>query len=86
VPEFPVIRFPAPPFAPFEKVPAVAAYVGLRPAVWIDDELTPQARAWARDRGVPTLLIDADPAVGLTRAAVDEALQWALGNGTDLDP
>ena len=77
LPELPVIRFPPVPFEPHEKVPPVAAFVGLRSAVWIDDALTPEARVWASQRPVPTLLIDIDPAEGLTRPVVDQSLQWA---------
>lgn len=48
-----------------------------RPAVWIDDVVTPEARNWATARPAPTLLLAVDPATGLTRHAVDAALQWA---------
>jgi hypothetical protein len=34
-------------------------------------------RKWARQRPAPTLLIDADPAEGLTRGAVEQCLRWA---------
>ena len=76
--QLPLIVLPSALFDPREKVPAVAAYADQRPAVWIDDTLTPEAWAWASDRGVPTLLIDVDPAIGLTRGAVDTALSWAV--------
>lgn len=77
LPQLPVIGFPPIPFEPREKVPAVASYVGSRPAVWIDDALTPEARAWAEGRKAPTLLVDVDPAEGLTQAVVLRALAWA---------
>jgi hypothetical protein len=77
LPEFPVIRFPPSPFAPREKVPPVAAFVGQRRAIWIDDALTPEARTWASSRPAPTLLIDVDPAEGLTRSVIDQAVRWA---------
>lgn len=81
LPRLAYIRFPPAPFEPREKVPAIAAYSGDRPAAWIDDALTPEARAWAAGRQAPTLLVDIDPALGLTRPAVDRALAWAAGLG-----
>jgi hypothetical protein len=75
----PVIHFPPLPFHPREKVPAVAGYAGSRPLAWLDDNLQPEAYAWAEQRGVPTLLIAVDPAQGLTRQAIDDALLWAEG-------
>jgi len=75
--ELPFVEFPPAPFRPEEKVPAIAAFAAGRPAVWIDDMLTPEAYAWADERPEPTLLIAADPAEGLRRSMVDEALSWA---------
>ncbi len=49
-----------------------------RPAAWIDDLHTPEARAWASGRGEPTLLVTIDPSTGLTRRSVDRALGWAV--------
>lgn len=77
LPQLPMIRFPPVPFDPRQKVPAIASYVGSRPTVWIDDAFTVEAHAWVSNRDTPTLLIDVDPAEGLTRAAVDRSLQWA---------
>ena len=65
------------PFPPEGKLPAVSQYVGAEPLAWIDDALTPEAHSWAAHRAVPTLLQDIDPAVGLTRAEVDQCLAWA---------
>jgi hypothetical protein len=73
----PVVRFPPLPFAPEEKVPAVAAVAGDRPAVWIDDNHTTAGLRWAAERPAATLLISIDPAVGWTRADVDRAIAWA---------
>ena len=73
----PVIPFPPLPFPPEGKLPAVSHYVGAQPLAWIDDALTPAAHTWAATRAVPTLLLDIDPAVGLTRAEVDQCLAWA---------
>jgi hypothetical protein len=81
LPRFPVVAFPAVPFPPEAKVPAIDRLVGDRPAVWIDDLLGPAARDWAANRAAPTLLLPADPAVGLTREIVDRAWDWAVSVG-----
>ena len=75
--EFPAVPMPPVPFPPAEKVPAIAAYVGDRPAAWVDDVLGPEARAWAGGRTAPTLLLGIDHRIGLRRADVDELLRWA---------
>jgi hypothetical protein len=75
--ERPVVPMPTPPFHASEKVPAVAAFVGDRPTAWVDDQLMPEARAWAAQRPAPTLLVDVDHTTGLTRSHVDELLRWA---------
>ena len=72
-----MIPMPPVPFPPEGKLPAVSQYVGTQPLAWIDDALTPGARAWAATREAPTLLLDVDPAEGLTRADVDQCLAWA---------
>jgi hypothetical protein len=77
LPELPYVRFPPMPFEPALKVPAIDRHLRDRPAVWIDDLIGPEAREWASSRAVPTLLIEVDPAVGLTRDDVDRALRWA---------
>jgi hypothetical protein len=73
----PVVAMPDIPFQPGDKVPRVDAFAGERPAVWIDDLHTDEARAWSTARRWPTELITIDPAVGLTREAVERALAWA---------
>jgi len=77
IPVLPGLVMPPAPFAPSAKVPLVAAHAGQRPAIWIDDIHTPEALTWRETRTAPTLLITADPAVGLTRTTVDHALAWA---------
>jgi hypothetical protein len=72
-------RVPMPPipFDPELKVQAVAAFVDDDRAVaWIDDALGDSARSWAAARSAPTLLVDVDPAVGLTVAAVATLFEW----------
>jgi hypothetical protein len=78
LPELPVIEFPlAGTDYFFRKLPAVIESVGNRPVAWIDDEHHPAHHAWARDRGVPTLIVDIDPAQGLTAAVAAELAAWA---------
>jgi hypothetical protein len=59
------------------KLHAIDAYAGDRPAAWIDDSVDDECRAWARRREAPTLLLEADSAVGLTEDHVDRLLGWA---------
>lgn len=79
LPVLPVIGFPPTPFGDLDKLPAVAAFADQRSLAWIDDALSPEAYEWAADRPVATLLLDADPAEGLTRSLIDHALRWADG-------
>lgn len=72
--EFPFVPMPAIPFEPAAKVPAIAKVVGERPAAWLDDVITRQARAWARERRPPTLLVEVDHRRGLERRHVDELI------------
>ena len=81
LPELSFVVFPPAPFAPAAKVPAVDAFVGRRPVAWVDDIVTVEARDWAREREAPTLLVEVDPAVGLTRDAVDDLLAWRFRFG-----
>lgn len=78
LPELPVIVFPPLLFEPSAKVPAIDAFVGERPVAWVDDIVTPEAQEWAEERVSPTLLVEVDHAVGLTRDAVDVLLAWGL--------
>jgi hypothetical protein len=75
--EFPFVPMPPTPFDPAEKVPAIATFVGERPAAWLDDVVTPRARAWERARKAPTLLVEVDHRRGLERDHVDELLAWS---------
>jgi hypothetical protein len=61
------------------KLDAIAEYAADRPAAWIDDNIDEDCAAWAESRGFPTLLVQTDPAVGLTDEHVEELLRWAQG-------
>ena len=49
------------------KVRAIEQFADERPLAWIDDDLDREAEEWARNRRAPTLLLLADPGVGLVR-------------------
>jgi hypothetical protein len=59
------------------KLDAIAEYAADRPAAWIDDNIDDDCAAWAESRSFPTLLVQTDPAVGLTDEHVEELLRWA---------
>jgi hypothetical protein len=80
MPELPVIEFPlGGRDQMFRKLPSVIDAVGERPCAWIDDAHQPDHYAWAQERAVPTLLIDIDPAEGLTRDVIATLAGWAAG-------
>jgi hypothetical protein len=79
--EFPFVPMPTIPFPPAEKVPAIAEFVDQRPAAWLDDVVTPEARAWADRRREPTLLVEVDHRCGLERRHVDELIAWRSSLG-----
>jgi len=82
LPELPVIEFPLDGRdLHFRKLPAVIEAVGDRPCAWIDDEHRPDHYDWAARRDVPTLIIDIDPARGLTKDVVGRLAQWAEALG-----
>jgi hypothetical protein len=60
------------------KLDAIDAHAGPdRPLAWIDDALAPECFRWAADRPGPTLLVETQPAIGITAAHVNELLSWA---------
>lgn len=80
IPQLPVIEFPLDGHdLYFRKLPAVMAAVGDRPCAWIDDEHQPDHYAWAQHRGIPTLIVDIDPARGLTADVAVRLADWATG-------
>jgi len=59
------------------KLTAIDAYAQRRPLAWIDDCLDPACTAWAATRTAPTLLVQTDPAQGLTAAHAERLAAWA---------
>jgi hypothetical protein len=84
LPELPVIEFPdTGPDEVFRKLPAVIDSVGDRPCAWIDDDHRPDHYVWARQRGVPTLIVDIDPAEGFTPPQAARLAEWAATLAND---
>ena len=74
----PVITFESPQTGWTAKLPDVIRFVGDRPVAWVDDVLGPEEHAWAASRPVPTLLLQPDHRIGLTRADIDRLREFAL--------
>jgi hypothetical protein len=77
LPMLPVIEFPRDAIGRFAKLPTIQRIAGDQPLAWLDDELRSDAYAWAASRRAPTLLIDVDPAVGLTQEIVAMMVAFA---------
>ena len=82
IPELPVIPLPQGKYEPSLKVKRIDDYVRNRATAWVDDVVTEEARRWAVDRPYPTLLVEVDHEVGLTRDAVDHLITWASATST----
>jgi len=61
------------------KLAAIAAHAGGRPLAWIDDDVNDAAREWARRREAPTIIVETEPATGLTADLAQRLRAWALG-------
>jgi HAD domain in Swiss Army Knife RNA repair proteins len=59
------------------KLDAIEAYAGMRTLAWIDDAFDQSCHAWAAARPAPTLLVETDPAVGLTSTEAELLTEWA---------
>jgi hypothetical protein len=58
------------------KLAAVISHAGQRPLAWIDDDLNDAVRDWAAARSAPTLLIETEPATGLTTELAARLRAW----------
>jgi hypothetical protein len=58
------------------KLEAISDYARGRPAAWVDDSLDERCTSWAARRPEPTLLVETDPAVGITDADVERLLRF----------
>jgi hypothetical protein len=59
------------------KLDAIGTYAGTRPLAWIDDALDESCHEWAATRLVPTMLVQTDPARGLTSQEASLLGAWA---------
>ena len=59
------------------KLEAIGEYAGDRPAAWLDDSLDERCTRWAKRRRAPTLLVQTEPAVGITDEHVERLLRFA---------
>ena len=59
------------------KLGAIDAFIGDRPAAWIDDAFNDACHEWARERSAPTLLVRTEPATGLVAEHAEALLDWA---------
>jgi hypothetical protein len=59
------------------KLAAIDAYAGKRPLAWIDDALNDACQHWAQARRAPTLLVQTEPALGLTAREAALLSAWA---------
>ncbi|MGY4952198.1 hypothetical protein [Streptomyces sp. NEAU-L66] len=86
IPAFPYVDLPRPrittshPHGYLWKRDHVAVWTKESPIAWIDDDFTHLDHEWAARRtaaGLPTLLIQPDPFIGLLPAHVARMLEWA---------
>lgn len=67
------------------KLDEITAFAGDRPAAWIDDALDHHCHTWADARtaaGVPTLLVQTQPHLGLDRPHLEQLIAWSEEVGT----
>jgi hypothetical protein len=59
------------------KLEPLERYARGRPLAWIDDSLDQACYEWARTRSEPTLLVEAEPELGLQEVQTEALLGWA---------
>jgi hypothetical protein len=59
------------------KLAAIDAHAGTRPLAWIDDDVNAAAHDWAHNRRAPTLIVETQPATGLTPELAERLRAWA---------
>ncbi len=60
------------------KLDAIDTYADTRPLAWIDDAFDESCHVWATGRSAPTLLVETNPAVGLTSMEEKLLVTWAI--------
>jgi hypothetical protein len=66
------------------KLEPLDRFANGRPLAWIDDSLDAACYEWARERREPTLLVEAEPDLGLQEVHVEALLGWARSLEADL--
>ena len=59
------------------KIEAIDTYAGGRALAWIDDNVDESCRAWATERGAPTLIIETVRHEGMHDEHVEVLIRWA---------
>jgi hypothetical protein len=59
------------------KLDAIDGFAGARALAWVDDAFDESCYAWAAARSAPTLLVETEPAVGLTSKEAELLVAWA---------
>ncbi len=59
------------------KLDTIDAFAGARALAWVDDALNDACHEWALARAAPTLLVQTDPARGLTASEAERLADWA---------
>ena len=80
LPPFPVATHSRP------KLPALLAYAGERPFIWLDDDVPPMdsLRIELRAERIPTRLIRIDPDIGLTTTNIS-AVEMFIASVNEID-
>jgi hypothetical protein len=81
-----LLGLPVLPFLSFErkvgrsnahwKLDAIESYADERPLAWIDDAFNDACHEWSRERRAPTLLVQTQPASGLTGHEAGVLRDW----------
>jgi len=64
------------------KLAAIEAHAAGRALAWIDDDLNEAVHEWARRRPAPTLIVETEPATGLTQELAERLRTWAQALGS----
>lgn len=63
------------------KLAAIERHAGARALAWVDDSFNDACHEWAAQRQAPTLLVQTEPARGLTAREASVLRSWALALG-----
>jgi len=63
------------------KLDAIDAHAAQRPLAWVDDAFNDACHAWAAERSAPTLLVQTEPASGITQREMELLRSWQRSLG-----